>query len=144
MILDTAALGELQRRVTMVDGGFDPLHPGHVAYFRDAAALGLPVFCNVSGDAWIARKHAPLLTGEERALLIDAFRDIAYVHASSTTTAEVLRLAQPRVYAKGRDWEGRLPQEEIDVCASYGINIVYLDTVLASSTEIVKRWQSTL
>ena len=26
----------------MVSGGFDPLHPGHVAYFRAAAGLGVP------------------------------------------------------------------------------------------------------
>lgn len=142
MIVDTAGLALLHGRVTMVDGGFDPLHPGHIAYFRAAAELGHPVLCNVSGDDWVGRKHAPLLAQAERVALIDALRDIAYVHASSTTSAEVLELAKPKVYAKGSDWRGRLPEDERDACARNDIEIVYLDTVLDSSTAILERWRA--
>ena len=66
MLVPTAELGAHAGRVAMVDGGFDPLHPGHVAYFREAAALGVPVLCNVSSDAYVAQKHPPFLTQEER------------------------------------------------------------------------------
>jgi len=34
MIVPTEQLGAHRGRVAMVDGGFDPLHGGHVAYFR--------------------------------------------------------------------------------------------------------------
>ena len=75
----------------MVDGGFDPLHAGHVAYFRAAAELGVPVLCNVSGDHYVATKHAPLLPEDERAAVIAAIRYVDHVHVSQTTTEEVLR-----------------------------------------------------
>lgn len=125
----------------MVDGGFDPLHPGHVTYFREAAALGQPVLCNVSSDEWVGRKHAPLLTQEERVQLIDAIRYVTYVHPSQTSTAEVLALLRPRSYVKGADWVGRLPEEEMRVCAAHGIDVVFLDTVTSSSTSILRRYE---
>ena len=39
MIVDSRGLAELARKVVMVDGSFDPLHDGHIAYFEAAAAL---------------------------------------------------------------------------------------------------------
>jgi cytidyltransferase-like protein len=138
VIVATEDLARYAAAVTMVDGGFDPLHPGHIAYFRAAAELGLPVLCNVSSDAWVARKHRPLLRQEERGQLIDAIRWIDLVHLSATTTADVLRLLQPRYYAKGSDWRGRLPVDETRVCDEVGAEVVFLDTVLDSSTAILE------
>ena len=140
MIVATDELQRLRGAVTMVDGGFDPLHAGHIAYFRAAAELALPVLCNVSSDEWVGRKHPPLLPQAERGAIIDAIRWIDHVHLSSTSTAEVLALLEPRTYAKGADWEGRLPPEEEALCAERGIEIVYLDTVLDSSTAILERY----
>lgn len=140
MIVATADLAPYRRAVTMVDGGFDPLHAGHVAYFEAAAGLGLPVLCNVSGDDWVARKHRPLLPQAERAAVIDAIRFVDLVHLSSGSTVDVLAALEPRYYAKGADWQGRLPAEEAALCAARGIEIVYLDTVLDSSTAILERY----
>lgn len=137
MILRSDELSRVHGQVTMVSGGFDPLHDGHVAYFAEAARLGFPVLCNVTGDTYVRRKHPPLLGEEQRARVIDAFRDIAYTHVSGLATHEVIALARPRSFAKGRDWEGRLPNQEIDACAGAGTVIVYLDTVIASSTRLL-------
>jgi cytidyltransferase-like protein len=124
----------------MVDGGFDPLHAGHIRYFRAAAALGLPVLCNVSADDWVSRKHPPLLPQAERVEVLDAIRWLEYVHLSTGSTASVLRELQPRYYAKGADWEGRLPPEEVAVCTDVGTEMVFLDTVTDSSTAILDRY----
>lgn len=140
MIVPTERLPELAGRVTMVDGGFDPLHGGHVAYFRAAAALGLPVFCNVSGDEWVEGKHPPLLPHDERAELVDAIRWVEYTHVSRIPTAEVLARVRPRFYAKGADWRDRLPDAEREACAEAGVEVVFLDTVVASSTAILGRY----
>lgn len=142
MIVRTDQLSSLAGAVTMVDGGFDPLHPGHIAYFRAAADLGLPVLCNVASDEWVARKHAPLLTQAERGVVLDGIRWLDYVHLSATTTAEVLRALRPRSYAKGEDWRDRLPDEETRVCAEHGIEVVFLDTVSDSSTAILERYRA--
>lgn len=133
----TEELARHRGAVTMVDGGFDPLHAGHIAYFRAAAELGLPVLCNVSGDEWVGRKHPPLMPQAERGAIIDAIRWIDLVHLSDAPTASVLAALEPRFYAKGADWRGRLPADETALCAERGIEIVYLDTVLNSSTAIL-------
>jgi bifunctional ADP-heptose synthase (sugar kinase/adenylyltransferase) len=123
----------------MVDGGFDPLHAGHIAYFRAAGQLGAPVFCNVSPDEWVARKHPPLLLQHERVVVIDAIRFVDYTHASTSTTADVLGKLRPRFYVKGADWRDRLPQEEVEVCEREGVEIVFVDTVIDSSTDVLRR-----
>jgi cytidyltransferase-like protein len=125
----------------MVDGGFDPLHPGHMNYFRAAAELGLPVLCNVSADSWVSRKHRPLLSQAERGALLDAIRWIAFVHLSSVSTAEVIRELRPRYYAKGVDWRGRLPDDETSVCRDVGTEVVFLDTMTHSSSDILERYE---
>jgi cytidyltransferase-like protein len=140
MIVETGELGGYRGRVTMVDGGFDPLHAGHVAYLEAAAALGLPVLCNVSPDEYVARKHPPLLAHAERGAIIDAIRYVDYTHLSQGPTNEVLRLLEPRYYAKGADWRGRLPAEELATCSERGIEVVYLDTVVDSSTAVLARY----
>ena len=142
MIVPREDLASLAGRVVMVSGGFDPLHPGHVAYFDAAAQLGAPLLCNVSSDEWVARKHPPLLTQNERIRVIDSIRFVAYTHAETTTTEDVLARLRPRYFAKGADWRGRLPQEELDVCAENGIEIVFLDTVIDSSTDVLRRFRA--
>jgi cytidyltransferase-like protein len=140
MIVSTEDLPRYRRRVSMVDGAFDPIHPGHIAYFEAAAGLGAPVLCNVSSDEYVARKHEPFLSQEERAAVLDSIRWIDYIHISRTSTNEVLRRLEPRSYVKGADWEGRLPEEELVTCTELGIAVVYLDTVLGSSTAIIDRF----
>lgn len=135
--MPTHRLAALRGAVTMVDGGFDPLHDGHVDYFRRATELGLPVLVNVTGDHYVARKHPVLLPADRRAVVIDALADVDYVHVSNGPTADVLAALQPRHYVKGADWEGRLPDEEVDICKSFGIDVVFLDTVRRSSTQLI-------
>jgi cytidyltransferase-like protein len=139
MIIESSELAAFAGKVAMVDGGFDPLHAGHVLYFEEAAKLGLPVLCNVQSDEYIkARKaRANLLPEDQRAKLIDALATIEYVHICRTTTRDVLDTLAPALYVKGADWDGHLPQEEQDTCSARGTEIVYLDTVRDSSTDIV-------
>jgi bifunctional ADP-heptose synthase (sugar kinase/adenylyltransferase) len=140
VIVSTAGLAAHRGKVTMVDGGFDPLHHGHVAYFEAAARLGLPVLCNVAPDEWVARKHPPLLEQADRAALVDAIRFVDYTHLAAGATLSVLCALVPRYYAKGADWRGLLPDEEAAACAELGIEVVYLDTVHDSSTAILERY----
>jgi bifunctional ADP-heptose synthase (sugar kinase/adenylyltransferase) len=126
----------------MVDGSFDPLHDGHIRYFAFAASLGLPVFCNIASDDWTSAKHAILLEQEKRAVVIDAVRFIDYVYCADTSTADVLRLVRPRKYVKGADWRDRggVPEVETAICDEFGIEIVYANTEMNSSSRILKRF----
>lgn len=143
MILTFEELPPLAGTVAMVDGAFDPLHAGHIEYFKAAARLGSPVLCNVASDRYVRTKHRPLLTEDQRAVVLAAIRYIDYVHVYQIDTETVLRQLRPRYYVKGSDWRERgLPAEQIAICAEHGIEIVYLDTVLDSSSRILRDYSA--
>lgn len=142
MIITFEDLPKYRQAVAMVDGGFDPLHHGHLEYFRMAKDLGVPVLCNLAPDRYVERKHVPLLSQGERAKLIDGLRAIDYVLPNPFDTETVLRELKPRYYVKGKDWEGKLPEEQVRICAEEGIEIVYLDAVFDSSSRILSRFLS--
>ena len=140
MILEFDALKEYRGVVGMVDGAFDPLHRGHIEYFRAAAELGAPLLCNVASDAYVRTKHPPLLPDFHRVAVVDAIRYISYTHIYTVDTETILRELRPRYYIKGQDWRGRLPEEQIRICREHGIEIVYLDTVVDSSTRLLQQF----
>ena len=138
MQVENHDIAALRGKVSLVDGGFDPLHPGHIEYFRRARELGLPVFCSISGDHYVATKHVPLIPETGRAILIDAIRYIDYTYINRNSTTDILENLQPKYYVKGNDWAGRLPAPEVEVCRRLGIEIVFLDTILDSSSRILR------
>jgi len=141
VILDFDSLAQYRGKVAMVDGAFDPLHRGHIEYFRAAAEqLDLPLLCNVASDQYVSTKHSPLLPEDQRAAVVDAIRYISFTHVNRFDTETILRQLRPRYYVKGRDWEGRLPPEQVRICGEYGIDVVYLDTVIDSSSRLLKRY----
>ena len=59
-------------KVVLVTGGFDPLHSGHIAYFKEAKKLGNKLIVGVNSDEWLTRKKGrPFMPYEERVALID-------------------------------------------------------------------------
>ena len=42
--------------VVLVTGGFDPIHSGHLAYFKAAKQLGNKLIVGVNSDEWLIRK----------------------------------------------------------------------------------------
>jgi cytidyltransferase-like protein len=140
VILLFEQLRDYRGAVAMVDGAFDPLHRGHIEYFRAACGLGVPLLCNVASDRYVRTKHAPLLPEDQRAAIVDAIRFITYTHINQFDTETVLRELRPRYYVKGNDWKGRLPAEQVTICAENGIEVVYLDTVLDSSSRLLQQF----
>jgi glycerol-3-phosphate cytidylyltransferase-like family protein len=123
--------------VSLVDGAFDPLHAGHVLYFQIAASLGKPLLCNIASRDYVQTKRPQLLPDWQRASVVDALRDVSYTHLSAHYTEDVLEQLQPYAYIKGKDWEGRLPPQQVALCNLLGIRIVFLDTVIESSSRLL-------
>lgn len=46
----------MKNTVVLVTGGFDPIHSGHIEYFREAKKLGDILVVGVNSDEWLARK----------------------------------------------------------------------------------------
>jgi cytidyltransferase-like protein len=44
------------KTIVLVTGGFDPLHSGHIAYFKAARALGDMLIVGLNSDEWLERK----------------------------------------------------------------------------------------
>ena len=54
-------------KLVLVSGGFDPIHPGHIDYLKDAAALGNTLIVGLNSDDWLIRKKGKyFMTFEDR------------------------------------------------------------------------------
>tara|TARA_R110001606_G_scaffold223613_3_gene371588 strand:- start:11847 stop:12605 length:759 start_codon:yes stop_codon:yes gene_type:complete len=64
----------------IVTGGFDPLHSGHIAYFKAAKELGSILFVGVNSDEWLTRKKGrPFMSVEERMAIIKEIGCVGHV-----------------------------------------------------------------
>lgn len=58
--------------IVLVTGGFDPLHSGHISYFKAAKKLGDKLVVGINSDDWLSRKKGkPFMPFEERAAVIE-------------------------------------------------------------------------
>lgn len=65
------------KKIILVTGGFDPVHSGHIAYFKAARELGDRLIVGVNSDAWLTRKKGqPFMPWEERATIVAAMHDV--------------------------------------------------------------------
>jgi len=64
-------------KIVLVTGGFDPLHSGHIEYFRAARALGDMLIVGVNSDAWLERKKGrAFMPLAERRAIVGSLRDV--------------------------------------------------------------------
>ena len=58
-------------KIVLCTGGYDPLHSGHIEYFKEAKKLGHKLVVGVNSDAWLTRKKGrPFMSFFERTNLI--------------------------------------------------------------------------
>ena len=59
------------KTVVLVTGGFDPLHSGHIEYFKYAKSLGDELWVGLNSDDWLMRKKGrPFMPFSERIEII--------------------------------------------------------------------------
>ena len=100
-------------RIVLVTGGFDPLHSGHIAYFKAAKALGDHLVIGLNSDEWLTRKKGrPFMDVFERCRIIESLavvdKVVCYPDAdgSSKNTITGVRAMYPDatiVFANGGD-----------------------------------------
>jgi len=57
--------------IVLVTGGFDPLHSGHIEYFKAAKKLGDKLLVGVNSDGWLERKKGrPFMPSTERIQIV--------------------------------------------------------------------------
>ena len=60
-------------KIVVVSGGFDPIHSGHIAYFKAARSHGDKLVIALNSDAWLEKrkvKHLCHLMSEKLLLKI--------------------------------------------------------------------------
>jgi cytidyltransferase-like protein len=100
-------------KIVIVTGGFDPLHSGHIAYFRAAKALGDKLVVGINSDAWLTRKKGrPFMNWYERQQIIKELKMVDYTlefnddDGSAKDAIHKVRLMWPSdtiVFANGGD-----------------------------------------
>ncbi len=114
----------MQKRIA-ISGGFDPLHPGHIAMIEDARKYG-EVHIIVNSDAWLIRKKGFYFQPwSDRKKILEAYTP--FVHAvddSDDTVCEALRRVKPDYFGNGGD-RGKANTPEQSICKNLGIELVF-------------------
>ena len=53
-------------KIVIVSGGFDPIHSGHISYFKAARELGDIVIVALNSDRWLINKKGSYFAFNER------------------------------------------------------------------------------
>jgi cytidyltransferase-like protein len=100
-------------KVVLVTGGFDPLHSGHIAYFKAAKELGNRLVVGLNSDEWLTRKKGrPFMPLQERFALVSALGivdEVIVYNDDDGSSSDAIRLTRMRypeaeiVFANGGD-----------------------------------------
>ena len=138
-------------KVIIVSGGFDPIHSGHIEYFKAAKELGNKLIVALNSDDWLINKKGKFfMPFEERKAIIENLSSVDSVinfeddNAGSATNALIkVKEMHPNdsiAFANGGDRnQGNIPEMSVD-----GIEFIFSvggDDKKNSSSWILKKWQ---
>ena len=100
--------------IVLVTGGFDPIHSGHIAYFKSAKKLGDKLIVGLNSDKWLVQKKgSAFLPINERIEIVSnlsvvdetiEFEDDEYNSASNAITVVVEKYPSHKIiFANGGD-----------------------------------------
>lgn len=143
LLVEVAAHREAGQRVILTNGCFDVIHAGHVAYLREAKALGDVLVVAVNSDAQVCAQKGegrPIYKQPERLEILGELNCIDYlVVFEEPTVGPMLRAVSPDVYVKGGDYS---PEEinEYGVVQELGVELQVLQHRPGlSSTDVIER-----
>ncbi|MCX6304778.1 MAG: D-glycero-beta-D-manno-heptose 1-phosphate adenylyltransferase [Bacteroidetes bacterium] len=99
------------KKIVFSNGCFDVLHLGHVEYLSKARDLGDILIVGLNSDDSVHRikgSHRPVNNQEARAVILAALSFVdGVVLFGEDTPHELIRLIQPDILVKGKDYEGK-------------------------------------
>lgn len=127
-------------RIVFTNGCFDVLHRGHVAYLRQARALGDVLVVALNDDDSVARlkgPERPVNPLEDRAGVVGAIDCVDLVTSfSQDTPAELIEAVRPDVYTKGGDYTPQM-LPETPIVERLGGEVRVLDYLSDHSTTAI-------
>ena len=138
-------------KIIIVSGGFDPLHSGHIAYFKSAKDLGDKLIVALNSDAWLVNKKGkffmPFLERKaivENLACVDLVVDFEDDELGSATNALIkVKEMYPDdqiIFANGGDRnKENIPEMSVDnISFQFSVGG---DDKKNSSSWILKNWQ---
>ena len=62
-------------KIVVVSGGFDPIHSGHLEYFKSAKKLGDKLVVALNSDNWLINKKGKyFMPFEERKSIVESLK----------------------------------------------------------------------
>jgi len=124
-------------RVVLCNGCFDVIHYGHLAHLVAARKLGDRLVVALTADEFVNKGPGrPVFKEEQRAEMLRALRCVDQVVIyREPIPYGVIRQVRPNIYAKGKEYEGRLPEQKL--VEELGGRVVFTDTVVYSSTALL-------
>ena len=109
------------KKVSLVTGGFDPIHSGHISYFKRAKDLSNYLVVGVNTEEWLTRKKGQYFQSwKERAEIIRHLDMVDAViswddedNSASGAIAKCLEIAETVIFANGGD-RGKDNTPEVD------------------------------
>ena len=115
-------------KIVCVSGYFDPIHVGHLEYFKKSKQIGDKLMVIVNNDEQaVLKKGKPFMPVDERIELIKEFKCVDYVVKSVDTDRTVCKTLEtvepkPTYFCNGGDQNNNtIP--ETDVCVKRGIEL---------------------
>jgi D-beta-D-heptose 7-phosphate kinase / D-beta-D-heptose 1-phosphate adenosyltransferase len=127
-------------RIVFTNGCFDVLHRGHVAYLRQARALGDVLVVALNDDGSVSRlkgPQRPVNPLEDRAGVVGAIECVDLVTSfAQDTPAELIEAVRPDVYTKGGDYTPQM-LPETPIVERLGGEVRVLDYLSDHSTTAI-------
>ena len=132
----------MKKKLGLVSGCFDPLHEGHIEYFKQSYKITKNLICSIDENKYSKNKNGiqNLTTTKTKLNIIKSIKYIKKAFINKKTTADVLEELKPNYFFKDIKWKNKLPLLEKQICKKYNVEIVYLNTKLNSSTSIKKKF----
>ena len=138
-------------KVIVVSGGFDPLHSGHISYFKDAKSHGDKLIVALNSDSWLENKKGKFfMPFSERKSIIESLKYVDEVidFDDDEIGSCIFGLEKVKELYKGDEIffanGGDRDKENIPEMSVEGVNFIFSiggDDKKNSSSWILKDWQ---
>lgn len=122
----------------LANGCFDPFHYGHVLHLKAARKLGDLLIVAVTKDRSVNKGPGrPVFNEKQRAEMVEPYADGVILVDSSL---QALQEADPDIFVKDREYEGKILVEDQAYCDARGIKIMFTDERKYSSTKLLHHY----
>ena len=100
-------------KIVLVTGGFDPIHSGHISYFKNAKELypNTPLCVGLNSDEWLIRKKGKyFLPMKERRAIVKELKPVDLTityddtdNSSNMAIYKCLQMYDKVIYCNGGD-----------------------------------------